>query len=276
MKLLVLNDLHRGFLDSTARIHDKFFRRIDQSTFDAILLCGDNGTLKLANIDSLFKSLRKHFPNKLIMTVWGNHDYWEFIRKIPGKINKQRRVGIIARIQQLEDLAKTYNIHTLENNPKLVDDKFLFLGFNGWYHEDHNNTKDLMHIGTWAETGETTDNYLRNLADKAVNFMIDYPKDDKKIISVTHFPCIREAMTSPPDDGFQLTKEIENPAKWCGNPMHGDILLEFSDFIFFGHTHHPFDKVIGKSRVINVGNGYTTNHNYNVKYMIVDLSKPHQ
>lgn len=274
MKLLTLTDLHRGFSDRTANIHDKFFSRIDRSSFDAILLCGDNGTLKFDNIEGLFKCLRRHFPNILIMTVWGNHDYWEMLSR-GDKMRKKRQIRLLEKMNQLEDVAKKYNIHALENNPKLVDDKYLFLGFNGWYHHAHNNTQDLQHIGAMTETGENTDNYLRNLADKAVNFIIDYPKENKTVISVTHFPCISQAMTAPPDEGLTVTLD-EDHSKWNGNPMHGDILLEFSDFIFFGHTHHPFDQVIGKSRVINVGNGYTRNNNYKMKYLIVDLSKPHE
>ena len=262
MKLLTLTDLHRGFSHRTAQLQDKFFNRLDRSSFDAILLCGDNGTTKIKNIESLFKCLRRHFPDILILTVWGNHDLWD-------KENKK----VIDKLNKINELAKKYNIHSLENNPKLVDDKYLFLGFNGWYHHDHHNTKDLEYIGSTVETGQSTDNYLRNLADKAVNFIIDYPKDNKVVISVTHFPCINEAMTAPPDDNFII--QTEDHSKWNGNPMHGEILLEFSDFIFFGHTHHSFDKLIGKSRVINVGNGYTFGNNYKMKYMIVDLSKPH-
>lgn len=266
LRALTFTDLHRGFNDKTASIQDKVFRRLDPNSFDVIILCGDNATTKPKQIESLFKALRKYFPDKIIMTVWGNHDYWD-----------KRNLRLLSKIKKLKELAEKYNIHTLENNPLTIGD-YLFLGFNGWYYQDHTDTADQKNIGTWVETGELVDNYLRNEADKAVNFIIDYPKDNKKVITVTHFPCIQEVIDTIQKEydeersSFTVSTSVDK-THWNGNPHHGEILLEFSDFIFFGHSHKPYDKMIGKSRVINVGNGYTMGSNYHLKYQIIDFSK---
>lgn len=241
MKLLIFNDPHRGFDHNTAKIQDKVLSKIDHNSFDIIAVVGDWGADKLENVENCFKAFRKAFPTKKIIGVIGNHDLWD-------KTNK----SILYKFEKISEFSKKYDIHLLENNP-FEKDNFLFLGFNGWYHHPHFDTKDSMYMYQYVEGGTPVDNYLRNLADKAVNFMIDYPKENKKVISITHFPCILEAMDKP---------------QWNGNPAHGDILLEFSDLILFGHTHVALDLEIKGKRVINVGSGYNE-----LKYKIVDLAK---
>jgi len=208
-------------------VHDKVFASIDQSSFDVVVVCGDWGATKMDHVRGSFKAFRRAFPDKPIVGVLGNHDYWD------------QKTNMTSKFQLTKNFAKESNIHLLENNP-FEKDGVLILGFNGWYHYPHPDTNDLSFMNTFVE-GKFVDDYLKDEADKAVNFMIDYPKEGKKVVSVTHFPCIEAAMDQP---------------HWNGNPMHGEVLLDFSDLILFGHTHEAFDQVIGKTRVLNVGSGY--------------------
>ena len=239
MRALFFTDPHRGFNQNTSIIMDKVLLSIDPSSFDIVIVSGDWGTMKLKHVKGAFKAFRRAYPDKVILGVLGNHDLWDKNIK-----------SLASKFQKINEFAIAYDIHLLEKNPYESGD-YLFLGFNGWYAYDHNDTNDMLNIFPFTD-GESTDNYLRRLADDAVNFMIDYPKENKTVISVTHFPCIEEVMDKP---------------HWNGHPKHGEILLGFSDMIVFGHTHQAHDNVIDGVRVLNVGADYNK-----IKYKIVDLS----
>lgn len=247
MKAIFFTDPHRGYDNNTSRIHDKVFASLDQSLFDIVVVSGDWGIVTLDNVRKSFRAFRVAFPTKKIVGVLGNHDYWDKETK-----------SMSAKVEQIKKFAQESDIHLLENNPYEIDN-IVFLGFNGWYHHPHPSTRDSDYMSQYVD-GQTVDNYLRNLADKAVTNMMDYPKENKVIVSVTHFPCIEEAMDVP---------------EWNGNPRHGEVLLEFSDLIAFGHTHQPYDQVIDGVRVLNVGSDRSKPHEgYNqLVYKIIDLKQ---
>lgn len=238
MKAILFTDPHRGYDSNTSKIQDKVFTSLDQSLFDIVIVSGDWGVSKMEHVRGSFKAFRRAFPNKKIIGVIGNHDLWD--KKIK---------GINAKQDLIKKYAEESQIHLLENNP-FEKDGVVFLGFNGWYHHPHNDTRDSDYMIQYVD-GQTVDNYLRSLADKAIYSIMDYPKEGKKVVCVTHFPCIEDAMDIP---------------SWNGNPRHGDILLEFSDVLIFGHTHRAYDNVIGKTRVINVGSDYNK-----LEYKIIEI-----
>lgn len=227
-KVLILTDIHRGFSNNTAKIHDKFFAKINETEkFDFIIVSGDWGTSKTSHVIGAFKAMRKAFPDKKIYGVLGNHDLWD-----------REFLGLESRLSQIKNAASVQNIHLLENNPADLGRLILF-GFNGWYY--HNaDTNDAKHIPKWGHYGDTY-NYLRYKADKAVEFILDYPKDNKKVVVVTHFPIIKELMDKP---------------QYNGNPHHGDVLKDIANVLIYGHTHNARDEFFGKLRVINAGTEY--------------------
>lgn len=238
MRLLLFTDPHRGYDSNTSKIHDKVFASIDQNSFDVVVVSGDWGITTLDHVRGAFKAFRRAFPNKPIVGVLGNHDLWD-----------KKTKAIQHKFDMIEKFAKESDIHLLENNP-LEKDGVVILGFDGWYHHPHPDTRDSDFMVQWVD-GIQVDQYLKNKADKAIYAIMDYPKDDKKVVVVTHFPCIEEAMDNP---------------TWNGNPKHGEVLLEFSDLIIFGHTHQAVDLTIGKSRVVNVGSDYNK-----LVYKIVEI-----
>lgn len=229
MRILIFTDPHRGFNENTAKIHDKVFQSLNQDSFDVVVVSGDWGITKLEHVKKAFKAFRVAFPNKPILGVLGNHDLWD-----------QQTRHMEVKFQKIAQYAQEFNIHLLENNP-FEQDGVLFLGFNGWYHLPHPDTRDSDYMQAYVGAGCPVDTYLRNRADQAIYAMMDHPKEGKKVVSVTHFPCIEEAMDTP---------------HWNGNPRHGEVLKEFSDVIIFGHTHRAVDMQIGRSRIINVGADY--------------------
>lgn len=242
MRALLFTDPHVGFSERTYRMFEKKLRKLDHSLFDIVIISGDWGATKINHVESAFKLFRKHLGDKVILGVLGNHDLWD----------KKLR-DIFEKFARIERFAKESNIHLLEKNP-YEKDGFLFVGFNGWYFYDHSATNDLKNICPFVlRSGEPIDNFLNKRADDAVNFILDLEKKDKKVISVTHFPCIVETMDNP---------------NWNGNPKHGELLLEFSELIIFGHTHKEHDGFVGNTRVINVGNHYNK-----LDFKIVDLNK---
>ena len=251
MRLLVFNDPHRGFTPKTSRIHEEVFNKIDQSSFDAVLVCGDWGTAKTDHVRGAFKAFRKAFPDKPILGVLGNHDFWDPKNTIP----------VIEHY--LERYAKESNIHLLDKNPIELGG-VLFMGFNGWFfypdpQQDVNPHVRRTHIRLHV-AGMTTDDYFRKKAEESVDFILKYPTEGKKVVVASHFPCVEETMG--------------NHVYHCGNPSHGEKLLSKADYMFFGHTHEKVDVTIGKTRVINVGSGYQE-ENHNIKeyflYEIVEI-----
>lgn len=228
MKLLLFTDPHRGFNENTSKIHDKVFNSLKGADFDVVVVSGDWGITQLEHVRKAFKAFRVAFPDKPILGVLGNHDLWD-----------KKTKSIDFKFQMIEKYAQEFGIHLLEKNP-YEKDGVVVLGFNGWYHYPHPDTRDSDYMVQWVGEG-TVDNYLRKKADEAVYFMMDYDKTDKKVVSVSHFPCVVEAMDKP---------------EWNGNPQHGEVLKEFSDLIIFGHTHEAVDITIGKSRIVNVGADY--------------------
>lgn len=241
MKAVLFTDPHFGFDDSIRKIPERVLNELRLQTFDLIAISGDWGAMKLVHVYWAFKAFREAFPDKKIIGVLGNHDLWD----------KEIR-SLSEKFLLIQEWAKEFDIHLLEKNPYEVNG-FLFLGFNGWYYQEHQKTKDHEYIFPYTDDGENVDNFLRKQADEAVNFMIDYPKENKTVISMSHFPCVSEIIDKP---------------ELSGNPMHGEILTEFSDVIIFGHTHVPVDVTVGKSRVINSGADYNR-----FVYKIVDLKK---
>lgn len=228
MRFAVFNDPHRGFSQKTSLIHEKVFKSMDQSSFDAVLVCGDWGTAKLEHVKGSFKAFRSAFPNKKIFGVLGNHDYWS------------KSDGVLFLKQRIADYAKRYDIHLLQDNP-FENEDFILMGFNGWYaHTDPKNGSDSRWIKGYTN-GTTTDLFLQKEARDSVENILSYPRGNKKVILVSHFPCIPEAMD-----------EVEH----CGDPLLGEKLLPIAKAIFFGHTHKSIDMVKEGCRIINVGSGY--------------------
>lgn len=239
MRALIFTDPHRGLNQKTANIQDLVFKSIDPSSFDIVIVSGDWGVSKINHVKSSFKAFRMAFPDKPIIGVLGNHDLWD--KKIKSLSNKMKKI---------REFAKRYNIHLLENNPLEIDN-YCFLGFNGWYVGDHGDTQDFDYIFPFVN-GENLDNYLNREAYNSLINMIDYPKEGKTVISITHFPCISgESMGNP---------------HLNGNPSFGDQLLKFSDLIIFGHTHQAVDIVKDEVRIVNVGNDYNK-----LMFKIIDL-----
>ncbi len=238
MKLLIFTDPHRGYNENTSKIHDKVFSSINPDSFDIVVVSGDWGVSCLDHVRGAFKAFRRAFPNKPIVGVLGNHDLWD---------SKTR--SLERKFQKIAEFAKESNIHLLENNPLDLGDTVI-LGFDGWYAFPHPDTNDSNFIHPWVE-GVPVDAFLQNKTSKALYSIIDYPKENKKVVVVSHFPCVEEAM---------------DVSHWNGNPRHGEILLEFSDLLIFGHTHKKVDLIKGKTRIINVGNDYNK-----LEYQIVEI-----
>lgn len=242
MKLAVFNDPHRGFSTKTSLLQDKVFESIDQSTVDAVLVVGDWGTTKTDHVRGAFKAFRKAFPDKPIMGVLGNHDFWDPHGSIVGIQN------LIARY------ASESNIHLLELNPLEIGN-VLFMGFNGWFaHTDPQQEpkeEDMYLMGEPRRgkrirpfvDGVKTDFYFRKKAEEGLEFILKQDPKGKKTVVASHFPCVLETMG--------------NQVNHCGNPEHGKKLIDKGiDYLFFGHTHEYVDLTINKTRIVNVGSGY--------------------
>lgn len=252
MRIIVFTDIHRGFSSKTSLVHDKALASIDKTGIDAVVICGDWGTTKFDHVKGAFKAFRTAFGTIPILGVKGNHDYWD----------KEHNLASLEK--KIDEAAKRFNIQLLEKNPFIFQDVIIF-GFNGWYKYGDPNEQNIKDNNLpevmYRHWGGVSANEMLHLKEKeAVDFILNYPKDNKKVVTVSHFPFVKESITD------------EN---WCGNEKYGEMLLPLSKYILFGHTHEKFDQVIKGCRVINVGSGYTRNIHKNIEenlaYLILDI-----
>ena len=253
MKIAVASDLHLEF-------GDLYFDNSDNA--DVLILSGDicvaadigrpdpHGILESARsnrIVDFFKRCSFQFPH--VIYIAGNHEFYN------GKF--------YAGIQYLRDeCAKFPNVHFLECDTKTIDD-VTFIGGTLW--TDMNKADPLtMHaIEGMMNDFRIIRNDQRNFAKmSAQDVVIRHRKTlqyfrsvlaeqhDRKFVVVGHH--------SP---SFQSVHEGYKDEQLMNGGYHSDL----SEFILdhpqiklwtHGHTHHPFDYMIGETRIVCNPRGY--------------------
>lgn len=263
MKVAVTTDLHAGFGEGTRRVHEKFFAGLQKEEFDVLLITGDLISNQQKQMESIFKCLRLYFPDKEIMVVYGNHDYWDWASWNKGGRQKNRYP--FHRMEQYhEELCLKYDITYLQDNPRRFKDgnrEICFFGYDGWYNSVNPLSNDHFNLPKEHQC-VPIHQYLRYRADKAVDKIIEEVDSmditDRVFVCATHFNLYL-------NDIKYLTM--------CGMLNQGTELFQRFDYIFCGHTHQQYSQIMDGCIVKNIGTNYDEyQQGYNnPRYEIVDL-----
>lgn len=231
MKIFKTSDTHRGFSQSTVKIHKNWAENIAKEEFDVLVLAGDMASHRKIQFLSALKFWRAVAGDRPIVLSRGNHDLWE---------SGQRNLHALRNILHHEWFEK-YKIHHLESAGPLYIDKVCFSGFDGWYNF-RIETNDLHHISKWHE-GDTW-GYLQKCAAKGFDAMVLASETAKangyKVVGVTHFPIVPN-LTAP---------------GWSGNMNWWEIIAPHLDAFCYGHSHKPVNQIVDGVLVINSGSDY--------------------
>lgn len=268
MKIALTTDLHRGFDHNTYKMHDKMFLKLAEEDFDVLVISGDLISSQQKQMESMFKCLRRHFPDIVILVVYGNHDYWDKDSWLTDKVRYQGKPRQTFSLMEKEHqrLCGEYDIYYLQDYSwryKKGTEEVLFLGYDGWYNNTNPDTNDKNFIPRFHESAPFQ-TFLNYRAHKALDGILKEAAEEKEINKDLKLVCVTHFNTYIEDPQYQFM---------MGCPSHLDFITELFDLLLVGHTHHSYDKEHGKCRVVNAGTYWTkNNHGYNCpKYVILEV-----
>ena len=263
-KIIVLSDIHWDYKDNKS-LWIEYLDKLKNNNYDILLNCGDTSSYNEQYIEAL-----KECSNicKNILTVQGNHDVW--LREEDNGINSWEKY--LNRNKLISDMG----FHSLDSNPYIIN-KIGFVGNMGWY--DYSFKDKIVY-----------DKYIKNdpmayylyfhkkifpdgLARWNDAIMVDWGKNDREMtkyfsdllekdiikiendcdiicVILHHVPISR--MLVKKDDHWNMGNAFS------GSKIFGDIIKRHNKikYVFCGHTHSYFNKIIKGIQYINVGSGY--------------------
>lgn len=276
MKIALLSDAHLEFGDLDIK---------NTQNADVLILSGDIivgtdlmfhdefnvlGNTRSSTWHGFFQRACREFKN--VIYIFGNHEYYH---------------GDFPKIEQhiKERLSYLSNLHVL-NNQSIVIDDYTFIGTTLWTNMNNKDPMTIMQIKHKMNDFEC----VRN-SDNMVTFKVHLPDPQNPGQEITQFKT-RPSRFSPEDALNQhdaamkfITETVESdinkkyvvvghhaPSRKSTHPrylnefiMNGGYSSELSDFILdhpqivawtHGHTHEPFDYLIGSTRIMCNPRGY--------------------
>jgi len=240
MKGMLTSDTHAGFSKRTIEVHEGEFlplaqKTIEEQKIEVFFHAGDWASNKQDQLYRTLKLFRKYISIPIV-TVFGNHDFWEYDRF------RRLRGGWEAEQRRRLEWCKEFNIHYLGEGPAVFGD-VLVLGFDGWYNYTNPPTKDtdsdLMHPYIQSAPSMV---YLQNRAYKELDKLLQHDTDAyRKVIGMSHFPPFTE------DSKYEV---------FCANLKYFQPLKEKCDVLLFGHSHKEVDRVEDDCHILNCGSHY--------------------
>jgi len=267
MKIKLVSDLHLEFSDINI---------VNDQDYDVLILGGDiciaqdlhdhpepantadqlaiaNGTglgrrqMTAQRFRDFFKRCSFQFPH--VIYIMGNHEFYN--GKFYAAINYMR-----------EECAKYPNVYMLEQDMKIIDD-VVFVGGTLWTNMNRRDPLTMHAIEGMMNDFRIIRNDARNYACmSALDVAIRHDKTLAYIEHIVHEhrnkKCVVVGHHSP---SFQSAHPMYAHETLMNGGYHSDL----SEFIMdhpqiklwtHGHTHHPFDYVIGETRVVCNPRGY--------------------
>ncbi|MHB8482020.1 MAG: metallophosphoesterase family protein [Nitrospiria bacterium] len=230
MKIQILSDLHNEF---------EVFRQL-QVTSDVIVLAGD--------IDltvSGFDWARKVWPDKAIIYVSGNHEYY--------------KSSIEYENEQMAKAGKVNNIHFL-NRSQVVIQGTRFLGCVLWtdfalFGESEiarsmskalNGLTDFTVINYKGRSFSPVDSLDLHKQDRVwLEAKLKEPFEGKTVVITHHLPS-----------ALSVAKRYKTDLLSACFASNLDHLFGFSELWIHGHTHDSFDYMVAGTRVVCNPRGY--------------------
>lgn len=233
MKLLVLSDLHLEFEPIC----------VPNTDADVVILAGDI-FLKTRGIEWA----RKTFPNKPVVTVLGNHEYYG--EKYPGLVNKAKQ------------LTDGTNVHLLENDHIEIDG-VSFFGCTLWTdlklfgdarlagyfcQQEMTDFKKIRVEPGYSKLNPVSMTTIHNRSLAWLNEQLSANTGKQNVVVTHHAPSFRSIS---PTRAEELTS--------AAYASHLDEMIERHDINLWvhGHTHNSCDYQIGKTRVVCNPRGYS-------------------
>lgn len=232
MRILKTSDNHRGFSYTTGNVHEKWAKRIANEYFDVVVAAGDHGSSKIDETHRHFKFLRRVAGTRPVLTVLGNHDFWN-----------DPQIQPLEAIERHKEAARKYGVHMLDIDGHIVINDILFVGWMGWYIEppkgnDFNNIPRLHPHGypmnVWFNQLEQM-----QLAEVLKTCEAYATKGLRTTVGVTHFPIHKEGV------------------RHFGNPRHMDFVKAAKiETLLYGHSHSFHDELRDGVHLVNAGSDY--------------------
>ena len=194
-----------------------------------------------------FKRCSFQFPH--VIYIMGNHEFYN--GKFYAGIDYMR-----------EECAKYPNVYMLEQDMKIIDD-VVFVGGTLWTNMNKRDPLTMHAIEGMMNDFRIIRNDARNYA--AMSALDVAIRHDKTLAYIEHIvhehrnkKCVVVGHHSP---SFQSAHEMYKHETLMNGGYHSDL----SEFILdhpqiklwtHGHTHHPFDYVIGETRIVCNPRGY--------------------
>jgi len=220
MKLLLLNDTHKGMSNNTDKIHKKFFQKIAEEEFDVIVHAGDMASNKQKHVKRTFEQMREVAGTRPVLAVRGNHDYWQHNERY-GWLN------FYDLLEQHRTWANDYNVTLLDEGGLYETDQVFIGGFTTWYMECKPGTNDYQWMDNLTPDGQLIGDYLRHKEHTTLydlNILLENALG-KTRIAVSHMPVFGNPMDQ------RYTSNFNNQLALKGN----------CEYYFCGHSHKHYE-----------------------------------
>jgi predicted phosphodiesterase len=214
MRILLLNDTHRGFSHNTDKVHRKFFKALEKLDFDVVVHAGDMTANKQKGVKKTFETLRAFAGHRPVLAVRGNHDYWQ----------DNERFGWLNFFQILEEHKKwatASGIVLLDEKEIHETESVLIAGYSSWYRDVPPKTNDHKWMDTLTPDGQLVGSFLQKKEhqDLVVLQSILLENKDKTRVVVAHMPCFGEAGDQAYTSNFSNQMALENNCEFylCGH-----------------------------------------------------------
>jgi predicted phosphodiesterase len=244
MKALILTDTHKGHSTKTHDIHEKMWSDISKEEFDVLLHTGDWTSSKHTQLEDAFKQMRKYIPNKAVLGVMGNHDFWN-----NEYTSSPKWMTLKDQIESINKTCKKYGVHHLQEHEVVLNNVF-FYGLDSWYTNPDPLTNDHY--------------YIKSLMPSTEMHKFMYARAHKQFESILEKVVFNRT-------NVLLTHHNSYVTDWsyfdmAGNPSWMGLIADNFKHYIFGHTHQQVDVQYGDCRILNVGADYDK-----PKYKVVDL-----
>lgn len=242
MKVAITTDTHAGYTSIQAIKY--MLENIQKENPRVLVHCGDVQSNNFYQQCAFWEMVREYLPNCEIISVMGNHDWWD-----NGYGNAEGDEKKATNCQEILDrislIYKEFNIHHASEN--LIIDNIAFSGFDGWYSDfnHYHSTNDKSCIPHYyISERRWLEKRSKEQFESCKNFLKTF--ESTKVV-VTHFGITPEC-----EDDWKS----QNSNCYFGNYQEYFQQLDFVDYIFYGHSHQFVDVEYGKTKVVNAGSDY--------------------